>query len=128
MPAEGVVAVKYVAKAKRWERGWELHVDGVGVTQVRLLKDARAQVRDLVETVTGKAATGVDIVVADELGDLVERVARAKQMTAAAERAQLEAAAEARALARALREQGLSVSDSAEILGVSRGRVSQLLA
>lgn len=120
--------MKYVAKAKRWERGWELHVEGVGVTQVRLLKDAKAQVRDLVETVTGKAATGVEIVVAAELGDLVERVARAREMTAAAERAQLEAAAEARALARALREQGLSVSDSAEVLGVSRGRVSQLLA
>ena len=47
MPAE-----HYVAHAKRWERGWELHVEGVGVTQVRTIDHAEQQVRDLVETMT----------------------------------------------------------------------------
>ncbi|MGH3631525.1 MAG: acyl-CoA dehydrogenase family protein, partial [Sciscionella sp.] len=33
LPGEGVVAVTYHVRAKRWAHGWELHVDGVGVTQ-----------------------------------------------------------------------------------------------
>jgi hypothetical protein len=34
-----------------WEHGWELHVDGVGVTQVEDLSDVDAQVRSLVQAV-----------------------------------------------------------------------------
>jgi hypothetical protein len=30
----------YTARAVRWSGGWELHVDGVGVTQVRILSKA----------------------------------------------------------------------------------------
>ena len=44
----------FVAHARKWaadqESGWELHVDGVGVTQVDDLSDADAQARDLIET------------------------------------------------------------------------------
>ena len=36
----------YNVTAKRWEHGWELHIDGIGVTQSRLLSGAEAMVRD----------------------------------------------------------------------------------
>jgi hypothetical protein len=32
--------------AKRWKRGWELHIDGIGVTQSRNLSGAEQMVRD----------------------------------------------------------------------------------
>lgn len=82
-----VVQMSYRVTAKRWKRGWELHIDGVGVTQCRTAR---------------------------------ERVAEAQ-------RAQKEAAELSRAAAQHLRDAGLSVSDSAFVMGLSRGRVSQLV-
>jgi len=32
--------------AIQWERGWELHIDGEGVTQSHTLADAEAMARD----------------------------------------------------------------------------------
>ena len=49
-----------------------------------------------------------------------------RELLAAADRQQQEARNSYRALAADLRAAGLSVSDTAAILGVSRGRVSQL--
>lgn len=53
MSTPGMVAVKTIAKP--WEHGWELHVEGVGVTQVRTLDGAARQAADLVEAMTGTA-------------------------------------------------------------------------
>src|SRR5438067_4186011 len=36
----------YTVRAKRWAHGWELHIDGEGVTQARSLAAAERQVRD----------------------------------------------------------------------------------
>ena len=51
---------QYVTHARRWladaAEGWELHVDGVGVTQVGKLEDANAQVRDFIETMLGRTS------------------------------------------------------------------------
>jgi len=38
----------YTVHARRWTRGWELHIDGVGVTQSATLDDAAATVTDYV--------------------------------------------------------------------------------
>lgn len=116
----------YVARAKKWKGGWELHVHGVGVTQVRVLRDAAQQVADLIETFTGETVDPLDVDVIPELGNLTAEIRRARQLTRESERLQLEAAAESRRVVRALKDAGLSVTDSAEILGISRGRVSQL--
>ena len=55
----------YKVSAKRWtsggDSGWELHVDGVGITQVDNLDQARAQARDFIETVTERSVESVDI-------------------------------------------------------------------
>lgn len=38
----------YNVTAKRWTHGWELHVDGVGVTQTRTLASAEKIARDYI--------------------------------------------------------------------------------
>lgn len=38
----------YTVHAKPWERGWELHIDGVGVTQSHTLDDAEPMARDYI--------------------------------------------------------------------------------
>jgi hypothetical protein len=116
----------YHVTAKRWKHGWELHIDGVGVTQSRTLGTAGQMVRDYIETLTGKDASGDNIVITPELGDLDRKVTTVRELLAAADRQQQEARNSYRALAADLRAAGLSVSDTAAILGVSRGRVSQL--
>lgn len=117
----------YNVTAKRWAQGWELHIEGEGVTQVRTLNHADAQVRNYLATMHDRDFDDAEVHVTPELGQLTERVVAARENTKAAEKAQRDAAAEARQVARALRESGLSVTDTAEVLGVSRGRVSQLV-
>lgn len=40
----------YQVKAVQWSGGWELHIEGEGVTQVDALDDARTQVVSYLET------------------------------------------------------------------------------
>jgi hypothetical protein len=112
--------------AKRWKHGWELHIDGVGVTQSRTLDTAEQMVRDYIETLTDKDVSGDTVVIVPELGALDRKVTTVREQLAVADRQQQEARNSYRALAADLRAAGLSVSDTAAILGVSRGRVSQL--
>jgi uncharacterized protein (DUF849 family) len=116
----------YHVAAKRWKHGWELHIDGVGVTQSRTLESAEQMVRDYIETLTDKDVSGDKVVITPDLGELDGKVATVRELLAAADRQQQEARSSYRALAADLRAAGLSVSDTAAILGVSRGRVSQL--
>ena len=123
------MSTTYTARAVHWVGGWELHVEGVGVTQVRTLDKAEQQVRDLVETMTGEEATDADVVVIPDLtSSLRTRIEEARKAREQAEAVSREAAASMRAVVRDLRtEQHLSVSDIATVIGVSRGRVSQLM-
>jgi len=116
----------YNVTAKRWKHGWELHIDGVGVTQSRTLDTAEQMVRDYIETLTDKDVSGDKVVITPDLGELDRKVATVRELLGAADRQQQEARNSYRALAADLRAAGLSVSDTAAILGVSRGRVSQL--
>ena len=118
----------YTARALPWAHGWELHVDGVGVTQVRVLANAEQQVRDLVESYTGQDVSGAEVVLRYDLGGLENDLAVAQEMTAQAAQLQVDAAEATRKVVLQLREAGISVSDIAHLLGRSRGRVSQLLA
>lgn len=56
--------VAFSVQAKRWAGGWELHVDGVGVTQSGTLDDAEAMVRDYIESLTGRDTTGDTVEIA----------------------------------------------------------------
>jgi hypothetical protein len=58
----------YTVLAKRWKRGWELHIDGVGVTQSRTLNDAEAMVRDYIALDTGAAPDSFNVELLPEVG------------------------------------------------------------
>lgn len=114
--------------AKRWSGGWELWYADDCWTQVATLDRAEQQVRDYLDTVDELVDHDAwTIRVVPEIGDLGEEVAASRQATADAAIATEAAARQARRVARRLREAGYSVTDSAAILGVSRGRVSQLV-
>jgi hypothetical protein len=114
--------------AHRWEHGWELWVDGEPATQVTTLDKAEQQVRDYLDTIDPDVDHGGwTVTVVPEIGDLGSEVTAAREATAKAAVASRDAAAQSRAAARHLRAAGISVTDAAAILGVSRGRVSQLV-
>ncbi|MGQ0575999.1 MAG: hypothetical protein ACT4RN_17590 [Pseudonocardia sp.] len=123
----------FVVAARRWARGWELHIVDehgaeVGVTQSRSLAGAEVMVRDyLALDHDADPDSFVVQVRADLDDDLVARVTAAREATQRAEQAQRDAAEQTRAVARALRDAGLSGADIAAVLGVSPQRVSQLL-
>lgn len=118
----------YTVTAVRWSRGWELHIEGEGVTQVRTLDQATEQVRDYLTTVHQADFSEASIRVTADLGGLEHQVAQARLETQRAAELQRTAADHSRAVAYALRhDHGLSVTDTAAVLGVSRGRVSQLV-
>lgn len=112
--------------AQRWDDGWELIIDNEHATQVHTLDRAAQQVRDYLDTdhpEVDHSDWEIDIIPCIEGWDQVKE---ARQATHDAARAQERAAAKSRAAVRALRAQGLSVTDCAQIMGISRGRVSQL--
>ena len=116
----------YSVTAKRWRHGWELHIDGVGVTQSRTLAAADQMVRDYIETLTDQDVSGATVVIVPELGKLSERVKKVKDQLAAADAAKAAASAAYHKVADDLRAAGLSATDTGVVLGVTRGRVSQI--
>lgn len=44
----------YKVQARRWEHGWELHIDDVGVTQSHRLTEAERTVHDYLRLEFGK--------------------------------------------------------------------------
>ena len=119
----------YKVDALRWEHGWELHVNGVGVTQSRSLRSAAGMAREyisLVEGISDESTIDVEIrpTIDNPLGKEVIEARRAVQELA--ER-QHEVAALWRTTAQDLAKSGLSGADIAVVLDVSPQRVSQLL-
>jgi hypothetical protein len=118
----------YTAHAHRWARGWELHIDGVGVTQSRTLNDAEAMVRDYIALDKGIAAEPFKVEILPQIeGSLDSEAAAVRQAVAAAEKAQRVAATQSRAVARKLKNAGLTGREIAFFLKISPQRVSQLL-
>lgn len=120
--------VIYNVTATRWDDGWELDIDGIGVTQCRSLGSAEHMVRDYLRLEGVADWETAEIEISVDLHGLEETAAKSRQKTARATEAMKEAAAESRAVAKELRERGLSVADTATVLGVSKGRVSQLVS
>lgn len=119
----------YSVTAKRWEHGWELHIDGVGVTQCTGLTGAERAARDYVAIVIGGEPASFDVEITPELDEEIgEELVAAKRETREAERLQREAALRYRKVARTLRrKRHLSGADTAAVMGVSEQRVSQLV-
>ena len=72
---------RYIAQARRWERGWEIHVDNVGVTQVRSLDRAAEYACELLEIMTGRSIVPADIDVQIHPRSMNEKVRRAREKT-----------------------------------------------
>jgi hypothetical protein len=122
------MSVSYRVRAKRWARGWELHIEGVGVTQSHSLRDAEMMVRDYIALDREIPSDSFEVVITPEIGGGLDEETRAVRAAVAdAENARREAAARSRAAAAKLRQAGLSGRDIAAVLGVSPQRVSQLL-
>lgn len=125
-PAATTTVSTYNVRAVRWEGGWELHIDGVGVTQSHTLRDAERMVRSYLNLVAG--VTDAEVTITPEINAEIDaEVSNARTATAAAAEAQLSAAASLRAAARHLRAMGFKGGEVGLILGVSPQRVSQLL-
>lgn len=119
----------YTVTAKRWEHGWELHIDGVGVTQSRSLAEAERMVRDYIALDFDVAPDSFAVDITPEItGSLGTELAQARRAVAEAAEAQREAAVKSRGAARRLEEAGLSGRDIASVIGLSPQRVSQLLS
>lgn len=58
----------YRVAARRWAKGWELHVEGVGVTQSHMLGDAEMMVRDLIAINTGEPPDSFGVQITPEPG------------------------------------------------------------
>lgn len=113
--------------AHKWRGGWELHHGDDCWTQVTDLRNARQQVVDYLDTVNENVDhSNWSIEVIPEIGDLAREVAASREAAQRASEATQEAAVRSRVVVRHLREAGYTVADSAAILGVSRGRISQL--
>jgi hypothetical protein len=124
----GTVSTTYRVRAKRWAHGWELHIEGVGVTQSHTLHDAERMARDYIALDTGTDPGSFGIEITPEIGgELGEKTAAARRAVAEAEEARRAAAARSRDAARELQSAGLSGRDIAAVLRVSPQRVSQLL-
>ena len=118
----------YKVRAKRWARGWELHVEGLGVTQSSSLRDAEGMARDYIALYTDAPPESFTVEIVPEIGGgLDEKTRAAREAVKAASHAQRAAAMQAREAARELRRAGLSGRDIASVLNVSPQRVSQLL-
>ena len=118
----------YRVRAKRWEHGWKLHIENVGVTQSRTLWDAEDMARDLIGRCEDVPRDAFTVTITPEIGGGLDEESRAaREAVSAADRAQRQAAAQSRATARRLRQAGLSGRDIAKVLNVSPQRVSQLL-
>lgn len=114
--------------ARKWEHGWELIIDEDNATQVRSLAHATQQVRDYLDTIDPEADhSQVAISLTLDQENVAAELAAARQAHREAEAAMQEAAGRTRKVVEHLRHHlGYSLTDTAEILGVSRARVSQL--
>lgn len=120
--------MSYHVTATRWAHGWELHIEGVGVTQSRTLTTAEATVRDYLELDEYVDHSTAEIVIKPELGgNLAAEAEAARLETKRAEELRDEAARKSRRVVHELKEAGLSGSEAAIVLGVSTQRISQLV-
>ncbi|HST86454.1 MAG TPA: hypothetical protein VLL08_32250 [Kineosporiaceae bacterium] len=122
--------VNVEVQAVREGRWWVLHITGGGTTQARTLTQVEAMVADYVGLNRDVPAGAVRVTITDidPGAGLGGALAAAREAQADAVRAQEQAAVKVRALAKTLRERGLSGAEIAIVMGVSKQRVSQLTA
>jgi len=124
------VTSTYFVTAHRWERGWELHIadaagQEVGVTQCRTLGGAEAMVRDYLSLDDRDGDAPLEIRPVFDPA-VQEQVTASRARIRAAQLEQEAAAKESRAAVALLDELGLSGTEIARVLQLSKQRVSDL--
>jgi hypothetical protein len=127
-----VVAVsEYTATAQRVENGWwmvQCDQHPGALSQVRRLDQAPGEHREAIAFVTGEPVEQVRVTVTPRLDAGVEdELAQVRQLADTAAQTANRAAGQRGALARRLHNDGLTVRDIGQILGVSYQRASQLI-
>lgn len=123
----------YATTVERDGAFWLLRVEGPGGfdywTQARNLREVETMARDLVASILEVEPDSFALDVEVRLpGEVAEHLRRAAELRDQAESAKHEAALEARRAARELRDDGLTVRDIGEALGVSYQRAHQLVS
>ncbi|HJD51287.1 MAG TPA: antitoxin HicB [Candidatus Rothia avistercoris] len=113
--------------ARPWAGGWELIIDEDNATQVRSLTSARQQVIDYMGTLYPDIDFSTIRVhlIYEKVSEELESARRDLKL---AQQKEEEAAAKIREVVRQLRQDGLSLGETAAILEVSKARVQQLQA
>lgn len=118
----------YRVTAKRWAHGWELDIEGIGVTQSRTLAGAEKAAREYLSLDFDLPPDSFNVEIVPEIeGGLVACAEAARAETKRAEEAQARAAVQQREVARQLQQAGLSGADVAAVMKLSTQRVSQLI-
>lgn len=118
-------AAKVTVTARRWSGGWELWNEDTCWTQVRHLTHAADQVRDYLDTIDPDTDHSTwQVVVTPDTDLAIAANARAAADTARA--AAADAATQSRQAVTALLNAGISTTDTAVLMGITKGRVSQL--
>ncbi|MGH3544695.1 MAG: hypothetical protein ACRDPW_02005 [Mycobacteriales bacterium] len=117
----------YIVTATRWEHGWELDIDSVGVTQSHTLTSADEMVRDYVSVERDLDPDSFKVVIVPKVNGLEREAEQVRCQVVDLEQAQRRIAVRSRELAGRLKKVGLTGADTAVVLGVSPQRVSQLL-
>ena len=120
----------YRARAVRDGKFWFITVDAVrGATQARTIAEIEPMVCDYIAIVEGVPSASVEVVIDVELPENARvHLEAMNRLRVEAADAQAAAAAESRAAARALKNDGLTVREIGQLLGISHQRAHQLLA
>jgi len=119
---------RYAITARRWEHGWELFDGDQILTQAATLTEAPNEVRDYLATEHGGEPQNYEVTVTADLGGVETEVSATMDRIADAQAESVAAGEKWRELATTLRtEHHLSVRDTAAVMGISPGRVSQLV-
>ena len=120
----------FTVTAKQWKRGWELHIEDVGVTQARRLnRKATDMARDFINRILDIPIEEISLEWRYDFTDeqnLGEDARAAQAATREAAAAQKSAAVRIREVAGRLRSHGVTGREAATILGMSPQRYSQL--
>lgn len=119
---------RYAITARRWEHGWELFDGDDILTQAAVLAEAEAEARDYLATEHGGEPQDYEVTVTADLGGVEAEVSATMDRIAHAQAESVAAGERWRELAAVLRTvHHLSVRDTAAVMNISPGRVSQLL-
>ena len=117
----------YIVRARRRQGGWDLEIDGIGVTRADRLTSAERGVRAHLDLL-GHSDAVSSLITFEYAKDLEREIDAIRTSRSAADAANRTAAERTRVLARRLVDDGYTGAEVAVMLGVTPQRVSQLVA